>query len=214
MFDDRTEAGRLLAERLEHLRGTDAVVVGLPRGGVPVAYQVAVEVELPLDVSVVRKIGVPWQPELAMGAVGEGAVTIVDSTVIRVAGVTEEEFASAQRTAAMELELRVAVVRDHRARIDLTDKTVIVVDDGIATGATARAACRAVRVRGAERVIMAAPVGSQEAVDALKVEVDEVVCLLCPTPFHAVGEWYVDFDQTTDEEMIRLMRQATSRREP
>jgi putative phosphoribosyl transferase len=212
MFHDRVEAGRLLAHRLRHLRGTDTVVVGLPRGGVPVAYEVAQSLDAPLDVIVVRKVGVPWQPELAMGAVGEGGVTIVDSGVVAVTGVDPDELAQAQARAGSELNQQVKTLRGGRPRVALDGRTAVVIDDGIATGSTARAACQVARAFGAARVVLAVPVAPADVVSSFSDVADEVVCLHQPTRFQAVGQFYDDFTPTTDGEVTALLDRAAAAR--
>ncbi|PRX49340.1 putative phosphoribosyl transferase [Prauserella shujinwangii] len=207
-FRDRTEAGRALAASLEHLRGTDTVVLGLPRGGVPVAYEVATALRAPLDVVGVRKLGVPFQPELAMGAVGEGGVFVRDDEVVRLCGVGEREFAEARRRESASLDRQVRGLRAARPRVPLTGRTVVVVDDGVATGSTARAACRVVRAHGARRVVLAVPVGSPVAVRDLRREADRVVCLEIPQWFRAVGQWYDRFTQVGDAEVLDLLARA------
>jgi putative phosphoribosyl transferase len=199
-----------LATELAHLRGTDAVVLGLPRGGVPVAFEVARALDAPLDVIVVRKVGVPWQPELAMGAVGEDGVTIANDEVVRMAAVTPEELAAAAATARAELDRRVALLRGGRPGVELTGKTAIIVDDGIATGATAHAACQVARAHGAARVVLAVPVASPRAVKAMSAVADEVVCVQQPGGFFAVGQFYDDFTPTTDRETMDLLNRAAA----
>ena len=186
LFRDRVDAGRRLAKELEHLRGAAVVVLGLPRGGVPVAYEVARHLGAPLDVIVVRKLGVPFQPELAMGAIGEGGFTVTERTVLDRARVTREEWEGVEREQRRELERRVADVRRGRPRLDLHGRVAVVVDDGIATGSTARVACRVARHLGAARIVLAAPVAPPETVRDL-TEADEVVCLETPSHFGSVG---------------------------
>jgi putative phosphoribosyl transferase len=207
-FRDRKEAGRLLAQRLEPLRGQDVLVLGLPRGGVPVAAEVARALGAPLDVIVVRKVGVPFQPELAMAAVGEGGVVVVNDRVVGMTGVTPEELERAEQRERAELESRVRRFRGDRHRIALTGRTVVVVDDGIATGSTARAACAVARALGAARVVLAGPVCPHGAARQLAADVDELVLLATPRDFRAVGQFYVDFRPTEDDEVIELLERA------
>jgi putative phosphoribosyl transferase len=211
-FSDRVEAGRRLALTLTDLAGSDVVVLGLPRGGVPVAFEVARALDAPLDVIVVRKIGVPWQPELAMGAVGENGATIVNTAVVRAAQVEPNELAAAADAARDELDRRVERLRGDRPRVDLAGRTAIVVDDGIATGATARVACGVARAQGADRVVLAVPVGSPHAVMAMADAADEVVCVEQPAGFQAVGQYYEDFSATTDADVTALLAQAAAAR--
>ena len=207
-YADRADAGRRLAMRLGHLRGRDLVVLGLPRGGVPVAFQVARALGAPLDVLVVRKLGVPFQPELAMGAVGEGGVRVLNESVMGMARITPEDFASVERNELLEMARRVARFRGERPRVDLDGRTALVVDDGIATGATARAACQVARAQGAAHVVLAAPVAPLDQVDGLHDCADEVVFLETPAYFLGVGQFYEDFSQTTDEEVATLLERA------
>lgn len=208
LFTDRTEAGRRLAEALRHLEGDKPVVLGLPRGGVPVAFEVAQALGAPLDVIVVRKLGVPYHRELGFGAIGEGGVRIISDDIVRRTQAKQEDLASVERTEEAELARQARRFRADRPRLPLDGRTVIVVDDGIATGATAAAACEVVRAQGAARVILAVPVAPPDAVAWLRTEVDEVVCLSTPAGFTAVGEWYQDFSQTTDEEVVSLLARA------
>ncbi|MGI5418933.1 phosphoribosyltransferase family protein [Actinomadura luteofluorescens] len=209
-FDDRADAGRRLAERLDGLRGQDAVVLGLPRGGVPVAFEVARELRAPLDVIVVRKLGVPFQPELAMGAIGEGGVLIVNDEIIRHTGVGEADVVDAQRREQAELDVRVERFRRGRPRVEVSGRTAVIVDDGVATGATARAACEVARAQGARRVVLAVPVGSPDTIAGLRRIADDVVCLMEPELFFAVGQWYREFGQTSDGEVVELLERAAT----
>lgn len=209
-FADRADGGRRLAERLAHLRGEDVVVVGLPRGGVPVAAEVAGALGAPLDVIVVRKIGVPFQPELGMGAIGEDDVRVVNDEVARLAGVTAEEWARVEARERAELERRARRFRAGRNRIPLSGRVVVVVDDGIATGSTARAACQVARAEGATRVVLATPVAPPGWTERLAGAADEFVCVATPEPFFAVGQFYADFTQTTDDEVIACLHRPTS----
>jgi len=204
-FRDRSDAGRLLAPRLEHLRGQAAVVLGLPRGGVPVAAALAHVLGLPLDVIVVRKVGVPGQPELAMAAVGEGDVLVVNQRVVELAGVTSEQLRAAVDRERAELGERVRRFRDGRTPLALPGRTAVLVDDGIATGSTARAAAQVARALGAARVILAAPVCARESARRLAGDVDELICLETPRTFVAVGRFYADFRPTEDHEVIELL---------
>jgi putative phosphoribosyl transferase len=210
VFSTRIEGGQRLAARLESLRGSDIVVLGLPRGGVPVAAEVAKSLDAPLDVIVVRKLGLPSQPEVAMGAIGEGGVRVLDTDILAISGVTPAELRRVEERERATLEARSVRFRRGRDRVDLTGRTAVVVDDGIATGSTARAACQVARRRGASRVILAAPVGAYEVVQRF-ADADEVVCVSTPSNFLAVGNHYRDFSPTTEEEVIDLLDAATRR---
>ncbi|SEU43962.1 putative phosphoribosyl transferase [Nonomuraea wenchangensis] len=211
MFADRHDAGVRLAERLTGIVTEENVVVlGLPRGGVPVAFEVAQALGAPLDVIVVRKLGVPFQPELGFGAVGEGGVRVINPEVVRMADVTPAEMAAVEKGERAEVLRRASRFRGDRAPVDLAGRTVIVVDDGIATGGTARAACQVARARGAARVILAVPVGAPDTVASLRQDADEVICLETPDALWAIGVWYADFTQTTDEQVVKLLRQAAA----
>ncbi|MFJ6851620.1 phosphoribosyltransferase family protein [Streptomyces sp. NPDC091271] len=209
LFTDRTDAGRRLAVALRHLERRDPVVLGLPRGGVPVAYEVAQALGAPLDVIVVRKLGVPYHPELGFGAIGEGGVRVISDEIVRHAGVREKDLDSVERAEEAELVRRARTYREGRPRLPLRGRAVVVVDDGVATGATARAACQVVRAQGAASVVLAVPVASPDVADRLREDVDEVVCLSTPHLFSAVGEWYRDFSQTSDEEVVSLLARAS-----
>jgi putative phosphoribosyl transferase len=204
-FTDRADAGRRLAAKLEHLRGQPAVVLGLPRGGVPVAFEVARALGAPLDVIVVRKLGVPYQPELAMGAIGEDGVRVVNERVKTLAGVSDAAFAEVEARERVELERRARRFRGDRPRVPLAGLTAIVVDDGIATGSTARAACEVVRAQDATRVVLATPIAPPNTVTDLRDVADEIVCVETPAHFFAIGEWYTDFSQTSDAEVVALL---------
>lgn len=206
-FRDRTDAGIRLAAHLQRFRAPDVVVVGLPRGGVPVALEVARALGAPLDVIVVRKLGVPAHPEVAMGAIGEGGARMLDEHLIARAGVDAEEVAAVERRERATLDERVGRFRSGRDRIDLAGRTAIIVDDGIATGATATVACTIARLLGARRVVVAAPVGGPDASTRIR-NADEVVCALQPPGFAAVGAYYADFTQLTDDEVTRSLDSA------
>jgi putative phosphoribosyl transferase len=207
-FVDRQDAGRRLAERLRSLASEKTVVLGLPRGGVPVAFEVAQSLHAPLDVLLVRKLGVPFQPELAMGAIGEDGVRVLNDRVLAQVGVSANELHDTETRERQELKRRAERYRGRRARVDLTGCTAILIDDGIATGSTARAACEVARLHGASRIVFASPVAPPSAIDQLRTEADEVVVLETPTRFYAIGQFYGDFSQTPDEEVVRLLEAA------
>jgi putative phosphoribosyl transferase len=207
-FRDRAEAGRLLAERLRQYAGRDDVVIlALPRGGVPVAYEVAKALGAPLGVFVVRKVGVPGHEELAMGALASGGVLLLNDRLVRTLGIGPEELERAVAAEARELERREEAYGGEPP--ELEGKTVILVDDGLATGATMRAAALAVRQLNPARVVVAVPVAAEEMCAQFEDVVDEIVCHVTPRPFHAVGLWYDDFTQTTDDEVRTLLEQAS-----
>ena len=208
LFLDRRDAGRQLAARLCHLRDEHPVVVGLPRGGVPVAFEVARELDAPLDVIVVRKLGVPHQPEFGMGAIGEDDVRVLNEDIVRLAGVSPVEVAAVEARERVEVRRRADLYRGGRPMIPLVGQTVIVVDDGIATGGTARAALEVARAHGARRVVLAVPVAPSAALAQMRDVADEVVAIETPMPFLSVGQWYAQFTQTPDDEVIRLLRSA------
>ena len=207
-FMDRTDAGRALARAVEHLRGSDVVVLGLPRGGVPVAYEVAKALEAPLDVIVVRKLGVPYQPELAMGAIGEGGIRVSNDEVIRRGGITPQEVAAVEERERTDLERQAQQFRAGRPHVDITGRTAVIVDDGIATGSTAAAACQVARQMGASRVVLAVPVGAPESLHALRGVCDEVISLYAPEYFMAVGTFYDNFRHVPDYEVSELLARA------
>lgn len=205
-FQDRRDAGRQLGRRMAPSAGRDVVVLGLPRGGVPVAAEVARALGAPLDVVLVRKLGLPQRPELAMGAVGEDGVVVLNEDVLEAARVDEATLADVERRERAELERRAQQVRGDRPRLPLEGRTAVVVDDGIATGATARAACAVVRAHGAARVVLAVPVGSPRALADIAPTVEEVVVLESPQRSTAVGQAYADFRPTDEEEVLALLR--------
>ncbi|MFG2493038.1 phosphoribosyltransferase family protein [Streptomyces caniferus] len=210
LFTDRADAGHRLAESLQHLQGEDPVVLGLPRGGVPVAFEVARALRAPLDVIVVRKLGVPYQRELGFGAIGEGGVRVISDDIVRRGRLDQADLASVEHAEAAELTRQAERFRAGCPRLDLAGRTAIVVDDGIATGATAAAACQVVRAQGAARVVLAVPVAPPDAAERLRGATDEFVCLSTPFAFSAVGEWYRDFSQTPDDEVVALLARAAA----
>jgi predicted phosphoribosyltransferase len=208
-FEDRREGGRRLAEPLAgYARRPDVVVLGLPRGGVPVAAEVARLLGLPLDVFLVRKLGVPGREELAMGAIASGGIRVLNDDVVRAAGITEREIDAVASGELQTLEARELAYRGDRPPVDVRDRVAILVDDGLATGATMRAAIEALRDRGASRIVVAVPTAPSETCAALRREVDEVVCATTPDPFMAVGMWYEDFSPVSDEEVGELLRNS------
>ncbi|WP_329386416.1 phosphoribosyltransferase family protein [Streptomyces sp. NBC_01716] len=212
LFMDRRDAGRQLAGSLRHLRGAGVVVLGLPRGGVPVAAAVAEALDAPLDVCLVRKLGVPFHSELAMGAIGEGGVRVINDEVARMTGVTEEELARVEAHEREVLESRARRYRGERAPISQEGRTVVVVDDGVATGSTARAACRIARARGAARIVLAVPVAPWNWTERMGGDADELVSPYTPHDFYAIGQFYADFAQTEDDEVVACLAEAADRR--
>jgi putative phosphoribosyl transferase len=210
LFADRREAGQRLAEMLEGLRGRRVVILGIPRGGVEVAAVLADALEAPLDVVIPRKVGAPGNPELGLGAVAEG-VEVLDERLIRSLGVGEEYLRREIAAQEEEIRRRSAAYRGDRPPVDLEGRVAVVVDDGVATGGTAAAALRWARTRGASRVILAVPVAPPEAIQRLNEEADEVCVLTTPEPFFAVGQWYADFPQVSDEEVVQLLSRSADR---
>jgi predicted phosphoribosyltransferase len=212
-FDDRRDAGRRLAELLLRSRPAgDIVVLGLPRGGVPVAWEIARALDATLDVFLVRKLGTPGHPELAMGAIASGSTRVINEDVVNALAIAPEQIETVARREQAELERRDSVYRQGRVLTPLTSRTVILVDDGLATGSTMKAAVQAVRQHAPARVIVAVPVGAPETCRALRELADEVICAETPSSFSAVGQWYRDFSQTTDDEVIALL--STSQQHP
>ncbi len=210
MFEDRSDAGRRLGARLAGLATRPVVVLGLPRGGVVVAAEVAKAIGAPLDVVLVRKLGVPFQPELAMGAIGEDGVRVIDDEVVRAAGVSEREIETVERVERAELARRAARFRGDRLPVPLEGRTAVVVDDGVATGSTARAACRVARARGASRVVLAVPVAPPDWAARMGSDADELIALSTPRPFFAIGQFYEDFSQTGDDVVAALLEEAAN----
>jgi putative phosphoribosyl transferase len=210
LFRDRTDAGRHLAELLvaAGIGGAEVVVLGLPRGGVPVAAEVARSLGAPLDVIIVRKLGVPAQPELAMGAIGEDGIRVDHEDVLRSAALDASVLDALEQREREELVRRARSYRETRARLSLRESCAVVVDDGVATGSTARAACRVARAHGASRIVLAVPVAPDGARVALRDACDDFLCLANPEPFYAVGEWYDDFSPITDGEVVESLRRA------
>ena len=208
-FRDRSEAGRLLGERVKYLKSEQPIVLALARGGVPVAFEVAQALHGPLDVLVVRKLGVPFHPEVAFGAIGEDDTQVLNTKLVQRLGISREGITAVARRERAELLRRVALYRGDRAPLELVGRTVMIVDDGLATGATARVAVEVARARGAKRIIIAVPVSAPEAAAELGRLADEVISLQVPTQFQAVGEWYEDFNQTTDDEVTSLLRKSS-----
>ncbi|REK11858.1 MAG: phosphoribosyltransferase [Actinobacteria bacterium] len=212
VFENRIEAGRVLASQLQRFAGRDDVIVlGLPRGGVPVAAEVASALDAPLDVLLVRKVGTPGHPELAMGAVASGGIFVPNDRILRLTDVSESELDSTVETKKRELRYRETKFRGDRAAPEVENRTVIVVDDGVATGSTMKAALRALRRRGPKKIIVAVPVAPKETLEQLETLADDVICVLTPPNFAAVGQWFVDFDQTSDQTVRQLLDLAGGR---
>jgi len=211
-FKNRTDAGRQLAAQLAHLRGQDVIVLALPRGGLPVADEVARALNAPLDVLNVRKLGVPWQEELAMGAISTGDVRVLNDDVVRAAGISEQEIEYATAVERRELDRRERVYRDGRPAPKLTGRTVILVDDGIATGATVRAAISVVRAQQPAHLVLAVPVAQASVAAELAREVDETVCVLEPRDLYGIGLWYDEFPQLDDRDVQAIL--SGTRSEP
>src|SRR5881296_2233154 len=208
-FANRSEAGRLLAEKLEkYANRNDVIVLGLPRGGVPVAYEVAKRLHVPLDVFIVRKLGVPGFEELAAGAIASGGVRVLNEDVMRAIPHADEAIEAVTARETTELERRERIYREGRPPLELRDRIAILVDDGLATGATMRAAVKALRQSGAAKIVVAVPVGPPDTCREIEQEADETICLSMPEFFQAVGQYYEDFSQTSDEDVRELLAQA------
>ena len=208
-FKNRKEAGQKLAAKLQmYAHRPDVIVLGLPRGGIPVAFEVARKLGLPLDVFVVRKLGAPGREELAMGAIASGGIRVFNDDVVRMLNISGNAIESAAEREGEELERREKAYRDNLPPINVKDKSIIIVDDGLATGATMRAAVLALRKQGPLAIIVAVPAGSPDACEKVGEEADGIICAIAPEPFFAVGAWYDDFSQTTDEEIRQLLKMA------
>jgi len=213
-FHDRREAGQLLARQLTQFKGReDVIALGLPLGGVPVAFEIARELKAPLDVFVVRKLGVPWQPELAMGAIAGKGTEVLNGDVITAYNIPPHVIHAVAEREGLELRRRLQQYRGDRPFPDLSGRTVILVDDGLATGSSMRAAINALKQERPKAIVVAVPVAAAETCQELRGEVDAVVCLFTPTDFAAVGRWYEDFSQTTDEEVHDLLTHETTGRD-
>lgn len=211
LFRDRTDAGRELAKNLSgYADNTDVIVLALPRGGIPVGFQVAKRLNVPLDVFLVRKLGVPGHEELAMGAIASGGTRVMNENVLSMLRISDDELDEITAREQQELERRERAYRGDRPEIELADRIVILVDDGLATGASMRAAVSAIRARNPARIVVAVPVAAPETCREFENEVDEVVCATTPEPFYAVGAWYEDFSQTTDEEVKAFLEKAAN----
>jgi predicted phosphoribosyltransferase len=214
IFQDRTDAGRLLAARLtRYADRTDVLVLALPRGGVPVAYEVAKELNAPLDVFLVRKLGIPGHEEFAMGAIAPGGVRVLNEDIVNYLKIPAQVVDAVATREQRELERRERAYRDDRPPPDVKDHIVILIDDGLATGSTMRAATESLRLQTPQRIVVAVPVSSQETCDEFRSEVDEIVCGVTPRPFRGVGMWYKDFSQTTDDEVRDLLQRANQTRQ-
>ena len=210
-FIDRRHAGRVLASHLTNYAGRDDVIVlALPRGGVPVAYEVASALGVPMDIFLVRKLGTPGHRELAMGAIASGGVRVLNEDVVRWYGISEAAIEHIAREEQEELARRERAYRDDRPAPDLANRIVILIDDGLATGSTMRAAAHAVRAQRPARVVIAVPVGAPQTCSELAAIADEVICVNTPEPFSAVGQWYLNFDQTDDNEVRELLRKSAT----
>lgn len=214
MFNDRADAGRQLAARLSGLEGRAGIVLALPRGGVPVGAEVARALQIPLDVIGVRKLGAPMQPELGVGAIAEGGIRVLDGALVEQLQLDDATLDRIEAQEREELHRRLQRYRGGRGLPDLSGRVVVIVDDGLATGGTARAACRAVRKAGPGETILAVPVAAALSLEAIRLEADEVIALVCPHDFVAVGRWYDRFDQTTDDEVVALLAELGSRGDP
>jgi len=211
IFENRVEAGRQLAQKLKKYAGRkDVVVLGIPRGGVPVAFAVASALKAPLDIFLSRKLGVPWQEELAFGALASGGIRVLDRELISELNISEEDIERTTQTVKKELERRERLYRGDRPPLRVAGKIAVLVDDGIATGSSMRAAIQALRQMGPSRIVVAVPVAPARTCDSLRPEVDELVCIQAPELFWAIGQFYEDFSQVADQEVTELLRRAES----
>jgi putative phosphoribosyl transferase len=208
IYADRRDAGRALVPEIKRLELTDPIVLGLPRGGIPVAYEVAIAIGALLDVLVVRKLGAPFQPELALGAIASGPVRVLNEELLDLPGIDEAMIEDIVASETRELERRESLYRGDRPYPELHEREVIIVDDGMATGATMRAAVQSVRSRVPAKLLTAVPTASAQAVQSVEEMVDQVICLDTPAPFYAVGNYYLNFGQTTDDEVRKLLRES------
>ncbi len=208
-FKDRRDAGRKLAQKLSaYAVKPDIVVLALPRGGVPVAYEVALALSAPLDVFIVRKLGLPGREELAMGAVASGGVRVLNGDIVRMLSIPEEVINIVVKRELRELQRREELYRGNRPTPEVSERTILLIDDGLATGASMRAAIAGLRAQDPARIVVAVPAAAPEACEAFRTEVDEIVCAITPEPFYGVGRWYEDFSQVTDEEVRMLLEEA------
>lgn len=208
-FRDRKDAGRKLAQALSHYEGrSDVTVFALPRGGVPVAYEVALALNAPLDIFIVRKLGLPGREELAIGAIGSGGVRVLNDDVIRIFNVPQEVINIVAQRELQELQRREHTYRGNRSTPEVRDRTIILIDDGLATGASMRAAVVGMRARHPARIVIAVPTAAREVCDAFQFNVDEIVCVITPEPFYGVGQWYEEFAQIDDKEVRILLEEA------
>jgi putative phosphoribosyl transferase len=211
-FRDRHDAGEVLAASLRHYRPTSPLVLALPRGGVPVAYEVAESLDAELDVWVVRKLGVPGHEELAMGAIAPGGVMLIDRELVGYLGITDQQIRTVADRELRELDRRERAYREGRTPPDVSGRTVLLIDDGLATGSSMRVAVSSLRAGSPAKIVVAVPIGPPDTCEAMRAVADEVVCARTPEPFHGVGLWYENFDQTTDDEVRDLLAQAATER--
>lgn len=208
-FKDRRDAGRKLAQKLSAYAGqSNLLILALPRGGVPVAYEVALALNAPMDIFIVRKLGLPGREELAIGAIASGGIRVLNSDILRMLSIPEEVMNFVVKREAAELQRREKLYRGNRPFPEVRDHTVVLIDDGLATGASMRAAIAGLRAQGPARIVIAVPTAAPDVCDAFRSEVDEIVCAVTPEPFYGVGRWYEDFSQVTDEEVRILLEEA------